>query len=425
MNTAAQPVETLLETVAAVDPTEPPAICDLDTARIPHISIHVFRETDQFAEVWEQASNDRRLVSATTTIFDGGFDGAVRRYITEKTPDLIIVETDSSEEILEYQADALAEVCDPGTQLIVVGHKNDIHLYQKLLSMGVANYIVYPVTISTIISSISEVYREPGREKIGKVFAFIGAKGGVGSSTIAQNVAFDLAQNRDADVLLVDMDLSFGTSALNLDVEPNQGLIELIDQAERVDVAMLDRVLVKRGVHLNLLGSTASLENPRDLDEFSVERIIDVAQTHIPNIVLDIPHCWSEWAQRALVAADKVAVVATPDIVSLRNASAMINQLKQLRPNDSRPSLILNQTGMPKRQEISAREIASVLKLEPLVSIAFEPKLFSAASSRGKMIAEIAKKRPAAKACHAIAEALSPTAPPQSSRAKTSLFRQR
>jgi pilus assembly protein CpaE len=380
----------------------------LDQVRIPHITIDVFRETDAFASVWSRASEDRRMVSTTTRIHEGGFPAAIRKYTQERTPELIIVETDSSDDVLEMEVDSLAEVCDPNTNLIIVGHRNDIALYQKLLNMGVANYMVYPVTIASIISAISEVYREPGKEKIGKVTAVIGAKGGVGASSIAQNLALEFAEASKADVLLVDLDLSFGTSSLNLDIEANQGLSELIDQAERIDVAMLDRVLVKRGMHLNLVSSMPSLQNHRQIDEFTVERLLDVATTHIPEIVLDLPHGWTDWVRRSVVAADRVVVVATPELGCLRNATAMMNELKSMRPNDKPPHLVLNQVGMPRRQEITTTDIEQVLKIQPMASVPFDAKIFSQTAAAGKMVAELGRKKPVAKAYGQIAQILKP-----------------
>ncbi|MEM7213851.1 MAG: AAA family ATPase, partial [Pseudomonadota bacterium] len=246
--------------------------CDLSGIRIPHISIHVFRETDAFSGTWEDAARDRRMVSATTTVYDGGFIAAIQKYTVEPTPDLIVVETDSTQDILEFETDSLAEVCDAGTELIVIGHRNDIGLYQKLLAMGVSNYMVYPVTVSSIITGINEVYRKPERARIGRIHAVIGAKGGVGASTLAQNLALEIAEASRTEVLLCDLDLCFGTASLNLDVEANQGLRELIDQSDRVDGAMLDRVLVKHGAYLNLLGALPTLMNDRDLDAV---RLID------------------------------------------------------------------------------------------------------------------------------------------------------
>lgn len=397
-------------------------MCDLSGIRIPHIKIDVFRETDAFAATWERAAQDRRMVSATTTIYPDGFLGAIRKYTVEQTPNLIIVETDSTEDILEYQTDSLAEVCDPGTELIVVGHRNDIALYQKLLAMGVSNYMVYPVTIGSIIAAINEVYREPERTKIGRIHAVVGSKGGVGSSTVAQNIAHEMAEETRSEVLLIDMDLCFGTASLNFDVEANQGLRELIDQADRVDSAMLDRVLVRHGTHLNLLGALPALVNDRDPDATSIEKILNVAAAHVPNVVLDLPHTWSAWIQRTLTAADRVVVVSTPDLCALRNAATMVNELKGIRPNDSPPMLVLNQTGLPGRNEIAAREINRLLDLSPVAELPFDAKAIGRTMSSGKMLRDVGPRRPIARKIRGIAELLSKRTLHQKQKKKRGLF---
>lgn len=383
----------------------------LDNVRIPRIAIHVFGETEEFAQVWARVAADRRLTKANATYFDGGFVAAIKHYMGATTPELLIVETQATLEILQYELDSLAEVCDAGTRVIIVGHHNDIQLYRKLLQLGVSNYAVFPLSISSIIDSIAEIYNEPGTEKVGRSYAFIGAKGGVGSSTLAQNVAFEMASAGDAEVLLVDMDVPFGTGSLNLDVEPNQGLLELLDRPDQISAETIDRVLVRRGPHLNLIGAVPGLEVDRPIDSGSVGAFLDAAQQHLPFIILDVPHVWSTWTRQVLTDADRIVVVATPEIACLRNAAGLIERLGQMRPNDPKPLLALTQVGVPKRSEVSAKEIATTLKVEPVASIPFDPRLYSEASAKGKLICEVDRRRPASLACRSIAAALDPRRP--------------
>jgi pilus assembly protein CpaE len=389
-------------------PIDSAELCELANASIPHVTIHAFCESEDFAAVWHAAASDRRLAAATTATFQGGFEAAVQTYGRRKTPDLVIIESTAPGEKLLIEADSLAELCDPETRVIIVGHRNDVLLYRRLVNMGVSNYLVAPAGVATIIGAISEIYAEPGKEKIGRVYAVIGAKGGVGSSTVAQGLALELAERRDSDVLLVDLDLCFGSSCINLAVEPNRGLTELIGQAERIDVTMLDRVLIRRGMHLNLLGGAARLDAGRDLDEYTIERILEVAQTHLRHIVLDIPHLWCGWVERAISAADEVVLVASPELCSLRNAMAMAERVTGLRPNDPAPKLVLNQVGMPRRQEITAKDIAAILKIEPALSVPFDSRSFSLAAARGKTVGEVARRGPVARAYGRLAELISP-----------------
>ncbi|MEM9588942.1 MAG: CtpF protein, partial [Planctomycetota bacterium] len=100
------------------------------------------------------------------------------------------------------------------------------------------------------------------------------------------------------------------------------------------------------------------------------------------------------------------------ELGSLRNATTLMTQLKTLRPNDKPPALVMNQVGMPRRQEISTKEVASILKIEPMVSIPHDPRVFSRAASQGKMVAELGRKKPIAQAFSSIANTLVPQATP-------------
>lgn len=372
---------------------------EMAAGRIPHVSIHVFHDSAGFGAIWRRVQRDRRMTAVAVHAQAGGFPAAIEQYAQGRSPDLIIVETaDVDGERLEFHLDALAERCRPETRLIVVGDRNDIQLYRRLIGLGVSNYLVNPVGVASLLGAIAEIWREPGREKIGHITAVLGAKGGVGASTVAQSLALGLSNRRKSDALLVDLDLAFGTSSIDLDVEPGQGLVDLLREPERIDPEMLDRVTVRRGQHLALLAASANLDRGIDVNEDALDRVIEVTQSCVRQIVLDIPHAWAPWVERALIGSDEVVVVATPELASLRNAATLISRAKDLRPNDRAPHLVLNQVGMPRRHEISARDVAQVLEITPAVQIPFDAKTFSTAASRGRMVAEIAHRRPLAKA---------------------------
>lgn len=389
-------------TAAAPDAGAEPL--DLVSTRIPHVTIHVFSESAEFVEIWERAARDRRLAATTATLHQGGLGAAIALYGTEPSPDLIIAETDLGEDEICLQLDALADLCRPGTKVIIIGRKNDIQLYQRLLDMGVSDYLVIPVSIGGLISSIAELYRAPGTARIGRIAAVIGAKGGVGTSTIAQSLALKLGLRHGAAALLVDLDITFGAGLLESGLDRTQGLIEALRDPDRVDAEMLDRLSVRRGAHLALLGTAADLDNGVEIDGKAIERILDVARTHFCRIVLDVPHLWSPWVESLLTTADDILIVSTAELSSLANAAVLIARLQALRPNDSMPMLVLNQTGTPGRREISARDVTKALGLSPAISAPFDPKAFNMADLRNRMIADIARRRPFGRACERLAE---------------------
>ncbi len=275
---------------------------------------------------------------------------------------------------------------------MVIGHSNDVSLYRELLKRGVSEYLVAPIDVMSIITSISGIYHEPGTEKLGQVYAFIGAKGGVGSSTVAHNVAWTMARLVGSDVILADMDLAFGTAGLDFNLDPAQGIAEAVFGADRLDEVLLDRLLAKCDDHLSLLAAPAVLDKVYDFGESAFDQVLEIVQSNVPTVVLDMPHLWSAWTRKTLISADEVILTAAPDLANLRNAKAIFDLLRQARPNDTPPKLILNQTGMPKRPEIKPDDFAAALQVTPIATVAFDPLLFGTASNNGQMIAEASAK---------------------------------
>ena len=363
-----------------------------DARPVPRITIQAFCDTPEVAGTIEMASVDRRMTRAHVKVHTGGIAAAAEFYKSAPTPNLIVVESRLPSHELLAELDAMAEVCDAGTKVLVIGHSNDVTTYRELLKRGVSNYLVAPLDVMTIIASISEIYHEEGSEKLGHLYAFIGSKGGVGSSTIAHNVAWTMARVFGSDVLLTDMDLPFGTAGLDFNQDPIQGVVDAISGSDRLDEVLLDRLLAKCEEHLSLLAAPASLDKSYDFEDAAFDKLLDVIQANVPSVVLDIPHVWTGWAKNMLVAADEIIITAVPDLANLRNAKNLIDNLKQSRPNDRAPRLVLNQVGVPKRPEIKPDDFAAALQLEPIATLAFDPLLFGTAANNGQMIAEASAK---------------------------------
>jgi pilus assembly protein CpaE len=364
----------------------------LEARPVPRITIQAFCDTPEVAGTIETAAMDRRMARAHVKVHTGGIGAAGEFYRTAPTPNLILVETRLPAEELIASLDNLAEVCDAGTKVMVIGHSNDVQLYRELLKRGVSEYLVTPVEVMSVITAISGIYRDAGTEKLGQVYAFIGAKGGVGSSTVAHNVAWTMARLFGSDVILADLDLAFGTAGLDFNLDPSQGIAEAVFGADRLDEVLLDRLLAKCEDHLSLLAAPATLDKAYDFGEEAFDHVLEIVQSNVPTVVLDVPHLWSAWARKTLIAADQVVITAAPDLANLRNAKAIHDFLRQARPNDTPPKLILNQIGVPKRPEIKPEDFAAALQSTPIATIPFDPLLFGTASNNGQMIAEASSK---------------------------------
>jgi pilus assembly protein CpaE len=380
-----------------------------DAARarpIPRVNIQAFCEDQDTAAVIERAAQDRRLAKAHVTVQMGGAQAAAAFYRNASTPNLIIVESLLDRRDMLAELDHLAEVCDPGTKVIAIGHINDVLLYRELMRRGVSEYVVAPVDVVQLIESISSVYTDPETGPVGQVIAFVGAKGGSGSSTVCHNTAFAIAGALKSDVVIADLDLPFGTAGLDFNQDPLQGIADALASPERLDEMVLDRLLSRCSDHLSLFAAPGTLDRPYDLDPSSCDTVIDVVRENVPWIAVDVPHLWTAWAKQVVLRADHVVITAAPDLANLRNAKNLVDQLKHSRPNDRAPLLVLNQVGVPKRPEIPVKDFGHALELEPKVIIDFDAQLFGTAANNGQMIEEVSDKSKAADAFRSLANIL-------------------
>ena len=384
-----------------------PSVGVVEMHRVPQITVHAFCDTPEMLTTMENLAADRRMVRTHAKVHRGGIAAAVAMYVEASSPNLVIVESTADPGGLRAQLDALADVCATGTKLIVVGYANDVALYRDLLGRGVSEYLVGPVNAVAMIAVIAQLYQNTAENKLGQSFAFIAATGGAGSSTVAHNVASTLGRTYGCDVILADFDLAFGSASLGFNLNTTQGMAQALQNDSRLDYALLESLLTKSEPHLSVLTAPATLEQPYDLLETTFEHIVEIAQANVPYLVLDLPHVWNAWTKRVLRLADQVVITATPDLVSLRNAKNLVEQLKDVRLNDTAPRIVLNQTGVPKRVEIKADKFAEALGLQPIASIPFEPATFSAAANKGSMIADISARSTATRCFGKIAQAVS------------------
>ena len=357
-------------------------------APVPRISVQAFCEMDETAAVVLAAGADRRFSKAHLTVKMGGAAAAIEVYHSMPTPNVIILETSDRGDVLA-DLDELATVCDPGTRVVVIGSERDAAPYRELLRRGVNDYVIGPIETLDVLRSISSLFSASETVTTGRVVAVVGAKGGVGASTVAHNVAWAIARDMAMDSVVIDLDLAFGTAGLDYNQDPMQNIANAIFQPDRPDTALMERLLAKCTDRLSLLAAPATLDRVYDFGAEAFDAIFDTLRMATPCIVLDIPHQWSGWTRRALIGADEIVIVAEPDLANLRNAKNILNVLKAARPNDRPPLYCLNQVGMPKRPEIEVKEFIKTIESKPIAVIPCDSRLFGEAANNGQMIAEV------------------------------------
>ena len=358
-------------------------------APVPRISVQAFCESPEVARVIERAFEDRRMEKAHAKLQMGGAAAAVEAFRAAPTPNVIVLETMSERDELIAKLESLAEFCDAGTKVVVVGCLNDIVLYRDLMARGVSEYLVSPFDVLDFVRSLSKLYTQADAEPLGKIIAVTGVKGGVGASAIAHNMAFSVARDLHLQTVIADIDLGFGTAGLDFNQDPPQGIAEAVFAPDRIDANLIDRLLSRCTDRLSVLAAPATLDRLYDFSETAFDTLIDILRTSTPCIVLDIPHVWTGWSRRMLIGADEIVLVAEPTLAGLRNTKSLIDTLRAARPHDTMPRLVLNAVGMPKRPEITVADFCKAVDAKTEAVVPFEPRLFGTAANNGQMIVEV------------------------------------
>lgn len=373
-----------------------------DDQPLPAIKLHLCWDRPAMADLFADLVTDERVSRAETTLHRGGLDSAVLRYADGDIPDLIVLDTTLRAPQIVAALNQLAHVLEQGAKVIVLGAVNDVGLLRELAGRGVSEYIMAPFHPDDLVAAMCRLYADTDKSR---VVAVIGARGGVGASTVAHNLAWSIAEQQEARTTLVDFDLSFGTAALNFDRYTSEAVADALLAPNPNDSAFLERVAAKATDRLTMLAPPAMLGHPFELDVGAVDAVIKGARRMSAFVILDLPHTWNTWVKQTLIDADDVIIVATPDLASLRNAKALLDQLNPARPG-AEAVVALSMIGAPKRPEISFKDFAGGIGATPVLALGFDTALFTAAEIKGRMIGEIAPTSKPAKAFDDLAAAL-------------------
>lgn len=305
----------------------------------------------------------------------GGIAKAIQHLEAERSPGLLIVDI-SDADLPVSKVHELAEVCEPSVTVVAVGNDNDVALYRDLIGAGVAEYIVKPVTPQLLARALSD---KPDRgapaaisQKLGKLVACVGARGGVGTTTVAVGLAWHLANKQNRRIGLLDLDLQHGACALALNMRPTPGWREALVNPARIDAVFLDRVTAIHGERLAVL----SCEEPlRDNIQFTAEALqtaVAVLRAQSHYVIVDVPRIPAAPYRWVLDAAEFRVIVADQTLHSGRDAarlrSAIVGEGAQ-----HRNLFVVNRGGEAGRHGISVKEMQDVLEIRPNVVIPYDP----------------------------------------------------
>lgn len=362
------------------------------------LKIDAFSLTHDTAEAALGLKNLPKFARCAVNHQSGGLQAAIQYYLHQPSGDVIVVEDDGDAHQLNARLEQLAEVVEAGRKLIVVGAVNDIGFYRKIVSLGVADYLLSPASIDDISSSIERATHDPERPTRGRLLTFMGARGGVGSSTVAQNVAWLLSTTFNQRVILVDLDLTFGTCALAFNEEPRQPIADALTDPQRLDQVLLQRFMIGHDDKLQILSTSGILRSNLIPSNAAVEKLVDLSRQMSDVVILDLPHIWNGWVEDFSVLADEFVVTAGLDLPNLRDAKSILDFLATKR-GETRPGrLVINKVDMAKRSRLTLQDAIRALPVKPIVTVPFDPLAFIEAVNDGKVVSDRSKAHKAATA---------------------------
>ncbi|MEO5337537.1 MAG: pilus assembly protein CpaF [Magnetospirillum sp. WYHS-4] len=392
-------------------------------------TIGAFLISPQSTEAFESLREDRLFLRSDIVLQQGGLNAACSYLGDHETPPVLIVETEARGEALLAELARLAEVCAPKTRVFVIGHDNDIHLYRTLIREGVSDYFLAPVTTDMLRQSFQDNFTEADAAKNARLIAFLPARGGVGSSVLAHHTAFALSKLYHEQVIVLDLDLPYGTAGLVFNVLARQSVADVLGQLSRLDEMLLERYLVPYEPSENkvsVLPAPSTLTSGVNVTSEGLAVLLKFVRRMAGFVVLDLPHVWEPWLRDLIVEVEDLVIVAEPDLASLRDAK---NIIEFLGPNrgESPTRVVLNKIGEAKRAELSEKEFRDALALTPALQIPADPGAFSGALNNGELIFKGAAKSKAALAINELAKMVSARvdAAAEKEKKKFSLFKKK
>ncbi|CUW38430.1 Flp pilus assembly protein, ATPase CpaE [Magnetospirillum sp. XM-1] len=375
------------------------------------LTIEAFCSGPDTAEALRAAALDRQLAKSRLSLAEGGLAAAIGHYADLPTPQVLVVE-ETDPALLRARLDQLAEVCVAGTKVVVIGPTNDIRLYRELMGKGVADYLPAPVAPRQLVDSLTGLFADPASAPRARVVACWGARGGTGSSTIAQNLAWAASRHLGEQVILIDLDLAFGTSILAFNLDAKQSVADALANPERLDEVLMDRCMAEYDDHLQVLAAPGDGRSRAAIAPDALEHMVELASRMAALVVLDIPHVWDQWSEAALAAADEVVITAIPDFACLRDTKMLLELLSPRRQGMVQPRLVLNRAENGRKAQLSAKDFAETLKVEPALVIPADPALFGEAATEARMLGEVAAGHKTSQSLAQLAAALSGKAAP-------------
>ncbi|MCU8219028.1 P-loop NTPase [Vibrio vulnificus] len=335
-------------------------------------SMMVFAQKGEQLSVIESVVD--RIAQLDCQIHTQSLSAAIKYLAQRQCGDILLlqVQRDELQRLTE-----LAKVTPPGCQVILFGEEISLSEYRHLMQMGIADYLALPLDPTALHKSLLHllgVHAQKGFQQ-GQVYLVSGTSGGVGTSTVAANLAVELAKHRS--VALVDFNLNFTQHPILLGVEYQPSLHRLVSEVERVDSVLIQQFGQNVGHQLSLFYT-------EEQEELSVQQRINVVnklKQQFAYVILDVPHYLIESVEDLMLSADNFLLVHDFSLQAGRRADGILSKLEGYLHH---VHLVGNQSRAKSHKPWSEKQLFEAWSITQFSDLPFDSKAVQAAEHNGE-----------------------------------------
>lgn len=320
---------------------------------------------------------------AASSIRKGGLPAALRLLGIAPPPRIMIIDIEGLP--IEEVEQGLIELTRLGSMVVALGAVNDVDYFRRIMRAGVRDYLVKPID-PDILGAIFVRLEQPGdgSQPLGRVVGVIGARGGVGVTTLAINLAWIMAEKLSRRTALVDMDIYSGNIALALDIEPTRGLREAFDDPERVDEVFLQNAMARFGKSLHVLATEEGFDDTVRMTDDKVLMLADTMRSNFDMAVLDVPRHFLMREPQLFSRFDDILIVAELTLESLRDANR-ISRLFKDRNRNAKVHVVANKA--ISKPDIAIKEFEAGTEASLRCVFPLDAKAIAKSTVKGKPLA--------------------------------------
>ena len=346
-------------------------------------------------------------------LVNGGAATAVRHAGEISQAKMLVLDLADSEDPIAHVR-MIRDNCTRDTHIIAIGAVNDVNLYRELISLGVTDYLVKPLTSDAfhkaLVSATTELEEEAApkaaKSELGRLVLVIGARGGVGTTAVAVNIGSMIARDYRRRTVILDLDLKFGTTALTLDLDPGRGLAEALTNPARVDGLFIASAVVPQDDRLFLLAAEEALDGPATVSGAALTLLLNELRQNFDCVIADLPRWMAASEPSVLAGATDIVVVSDLSLPGMRDTLRLNTFLKNTV--GLTPKVIVNRVPKAGKGALSPTDFAKGIEA-PTAAILPEDAKVGLAAASGKPYVETAGSSKLVQALRPIAEAVSGT----------------